>query len=127
MGSERGALLSTAPKAMLTMLADWPTETRAAFMAAAVTGKVAPPITAISGFLTMSAAFVVLRGGQSDPHGVGTGFSLGGSPIQHRAVGIVRSVQSIIVATAKGFPCIDPTMFGRLIDLHLADMKTVGK
>ena len=41
----------------IPILADWPTATRAAFMAAAVAGKFAPPITAMSGFFTMSAAF----------------------------------------------------------------------
>ena len=38
------------------LLADWPTATRAAFMAAAVAGKFAPPITAMSGFRITSAA-----------------------------------------------------------------------
>jgi hypothetical protein len=42
---------------MLTMLADWATATRAALMAAGVAGKFAPPTTAMSGFLIMSAAF----------------------------------------------------------------------
>src|SRR5262249_25531910 len=49
--------LSTAPNAMFTTGGVWPTAIRAAFMASAVAGKFALPITAISGFLIMSAAF----------------------------------------------------------------------
>src|SRR6266576_476364 len=35
--------------------------------------------------------YVIGRGPQSDPHRVSTGFGIGGSPIQHLRVGIVRS------------------------------------
>ena len=55
-GFEFDQSLVMALNAMVTILADWPTAMRAALIAVAVAGKLAPSITAMRGFLIMSAA-----------------------------------------------------------------------